>query len=195
MPVSAPPLFPFAAALIAGGQSRRMGRDKAFLDWQGQPLWEAQLDKLAALQPARLLLSCRREQTISAPQVEFVYDPPGSDGPLPALARCLEAVDMPVLALAVDMPRVTAAFLRELIAMSSTAHRGVIYHGTHGYEPLCALYPVTIMPLLQEAIAQGNFRFQNLIQNAVEAGWLTVVPMTQEKLFSNLNTPADLTSP
>lgn len=192
---SVPTPFPFAAALIAGGQSRRMGRDKAFLDWEGQPLWKAQLAKLEELHPARLLLSCRREQAIIAPQAELLFDPPGSDGPLPALARCLEAVGMPVLVLAVDMPHVSVAFLRDLIAMSSSATRGVIYHGTHGYEPLCALYPSSTLPLLHEAIAQGNFRFQSLVQKAVDAGLLMVVPMTQEKLFFNLNSPADLTAP
>jgi molybdenum cofactor guanylyltransferase len=195
LPVSAPSPFLFAAALIAGGQSKRMGMDKAFLDWQGQPLWETQLAKLAALQPSRLLISCRREQTIIAPQAEFVFDPPGSDGPLPALARCLESGNLPVLALAVDMPHVSADFLRELMAMSVSEDRGVIYHGPHGYEPLCALYPIGILPLLQEAIAAGNFRFQSLVQKAVDAGWLTVVPITEENLFFNLNTPADLATP
>lgn len=171
-----------------------MGQDKALLDWQGQPLWEAQLTKLRELQPTRLLLSCRREQNITAPHAELLFDPPTSDGPLPALARCLETAQMPVLALAVDMPHVSAEFLRALITMSSAAGKGVVYHGTHGYEPLCALYPATILPLLHEAMAQGNFRFQSLVQNAVDAGLLTVLSMTpeQEMLFFNLNTPADL---
>lgn len=196
MQSSAPSPFLFAAALIAGGQSKRMGRDKAFLDWQGQPLWEAQLAKLAALQPSRLLISCRREQAIIAPQAEFVFDPTGSDGPLPALARCLESANLPVLALAVDMPHLSVAFLRDLISWSESGTRGVIYHGTHGYEPLCALYPVTMLPLLQEAIAHGHFRLQSLVQKAVDAGWLHVVPLTpdQDKLFFNLNTPADLSA-
>lgn len=195
--MNAPSPFPFAAALIAGGQSKRMGRDKAFLDWQGQPLWEAQLAKLKSLQPARLLLSCRREQNIIASQAALLFDPPTSDGPLPALARCLEAAQMPVLALAVDMPHVSPDFLRDLIARGTSADKGVIYHGPHGYEPLCALYPVAILPLLQEAIAQGHFRFQSLVQKAVDAGWLTVVPLApeRERLFFNLNTPADLQTP
>ena len=56
----------FAAALIAGGRSRRMGTDKAFLDWHGRPLWEHQLEKLRALEPMRLLLSCREGQEFPA---------------------------------------------------------------------------------------------------------------------------------
>ena len=51
--------IPFAAALLAGGRSLRMGRDKARLPWGGEPLWRHQWRTLAALEPSSLLLSCR----------------------------------------------------------------------------------------------------------------------------------------
>jgi molybdopterin-guanine dinucleotide biosynthesis protein A len=44
------------AVLLAGGESRRLGRDKATIDWGGRPLWELQLEKLRALNPAEILL-------------------------------------------------------------------------------------------------------------------------------------------
>src|SRR6478735_7306580 len=94
----------FAAALIAGGQSRRMGRDKAWLDWRGEPLWQFQLRKLAELQPDALIISCREAQRLEPPSAVVLHDPPDNQGPLPALARCLEHARLPLLALAVDMP-------------------------------------------------------------------------------------------
>ena len=79
----------FAAVLLCGGQSTRMGRDKAFIDWQGRPLWQVQLDKLQQLGPERLLISCRAEQKVgqvfnlSSIASECVFDPPeADDGPL-----------------------------------------------------------------------------------------------------------------
>ena len=80
----------FAAALLAGGRSSRMGVDKALLDWRGVPLWRVQLGKLIQLNPDRLLLSCRAEQNLKNVFAEFVFDPPGNPGPLGAIARCLE---------------------------------------------------------------------------------------------------------
>lgn len=187
-------LATFAAALIAGGQSTRMGRDKAWLEWQGHPLWRVQLGKLAELSPALLIIACREEQRLIAEGTVLMTDPPGHEGPLPALARCLERAHLPVLALAVDMPRVTAPLLREILQYGHEGGCGAVFRSAHGYEPLCALYPREVLPLLRESLAQGNRRMQAFVQRAVDANLLHVIPLSDEReaLFFNLNTPADL---
>jgi molybdopterin-guanine dinucleotide biosynthesis protein A len=186
----------FAAALIAGGQSRRMGRDKAWIEWQGEPLWQFQLRKLRELNPALLLIACREEQHVTSEDAEVLHDPADNQGPLPALARCLARAGAPLLVLAVDMPHVTVALLRELFEQSAVAAatKGAVFHGTHGYEPLCAKYPAAVLPLLEDSLARGNLRLQVFVQQAVDAGLMRVIPLSkaQEALFFNLNTPTDL---
>ena len=194
MPHAARP--PFAAALLAGGQSRRMGQDKALLDWGGKPLWQVQLGKVAALNPARVLLSCREEQALSPvpPGVQPVYDPPDNQGPLPAIWRCLVQVRLPLLVLGVDMPGMAADFLGGIVQRGlSVPGRGAVYEGTRGFEPLAALYPVEVLPHLEEAVNTGNYRLQAFIRTAVEAGLLEALPVPAgaEGCFSNLNTPED----
>lgn len=183
-----------AAALIAGGQSRRMGQDKARLDWQGMALWQVQINKLAGLHPVPLILSCREEQALVCPGAAVLFDPPGNQGPLPALERCLEQAQKSLLVLAVDMPHVTIALLEEIVAVSVASGQGVIFHGACGYEPLCALYPFAVLPLLKRSLEEGNLRLQVFAQQAVDAGLLNVIPLSKERevLFLNLNTPADL---
>ena len=39
----------FSALLLAGGESRRMGRDKATIEFDGRPLWKRQMELLRAL--------------------------------------------------------------------------------------------------------------------------------------------------
>lgn len=172
-----------------------MGRDKAWIDWNGCPLWSVQLARLRSLHPSRLLIACREEQQIHSPDAEVFHDPPENAGPLPAILRCLEEVQMPLLALAVDMPAMEAAFLSGVVEAGLRCGKGVIYHTeAHGYEPLAALYPTEVVPLLHAAVAAQDFRLQALARVAADAGLLSVhrPSALEETLFRNVNTPDDL---
>ena len=176
-----------AAVLLAGGRSTRMGRDKALLDWQGRLLWQVQLDKLRALKPGRLLLSCRREQALQPTgDVNMVFDPEGADdGPLGAITCCLEIVQMPLLALAVDMPWMTTEFLRENL------RPGRFHHGAHGFEALAAIYVPSMLPAMQEALRERSLALQRLIGTCVQSGLAESVELdaSTAELFRNANTP------
>ena len=174
----------FAAALLAGGRSRRMGRDKALIEWEGIPLWQFQLSKLQELHPERLLISCREEQGLHS-AAEFVFDPPGSDdGPLGAITRCLELVQMPLLVLAVDMPWMTMAFLRDEVL------RGGFFCGDHGFEALAAVYEPRMLPAMQEALRSGRLALQRVI----EACGVEIHSLGPEQVdfFRNANSENDL---
>lgn len=174
----------FAAALLAGGRSRRMGRDKALIKWEGTPLWQFQLSKLRELNPARLLISCREEQGLQS-AAEFVFDPPGSDdGPLGAITRCLELVQMPLLVLAVDMPWMTTSFLRAEVL------RGGFFRGDHGFEALAAVYEPRMLPAMQEALQSGRLALQRVIE-ACEVEIRPILP-EQANSFRNANSENDL---
>ena len=46
----------FAAVLLAGGRSSRMGTNKASIEYEGMPMWRFQIDKLATLGSGSALL-------------------------------------------------------------------------------------------------------------------------------------------
>lgn len=189
---------PFAAVLLAGGRSTRMKQDKALLHWHGQDLWQAQLHKLQSIDAARVLLSCRSEQPLyvsPSEGVEMVHDPAGVDeGPLGAISRCLERVQMPLLVLAVDMPWMTAAFLREHLVPHTEPVVGRFFRGPHGDETLAGLYVPAMLPLMQKALGEKHLSLQPIIEAAVHSGLAITHALGDEQMpfFRNANTPADL---
>ena len=93
-----------SAALLVGGESRRMGQDKATVVFHGKPLWEIQLDLLRKLRPREIFLSARSEPVWRPADVHFVPDQTPSRGPLSGLAATLPRIRTDhLLALAIDM--------------------------------------------------------------------------------------------
>lgn len=189
---------PFSALLLAGGQSSRMGQDKAQLAWAGQSLWQVQARKLQALQPACLFIACRQEQGLheSAPpdlQAEWLFDPPGQgSGPLLPILNALTEAAKPLLVLAVDMPDMTPAFLAEILAQSPEGS-ALFFRTSHGIEPLAGLYTPAMIPLFEAAVAASRFSLRRLIEDVVEQGLALVLPLSpaDEGLFNNANTPGE----
>jgi FdhD protein len=184
----------FDAVLLAGGRSSRFGSDKAFLDWRGQPLYVAQLRKLASLGPGKLWLSTRPDQPFPGylEGVARLVDEEADLGPLGGLRTALAASDAPwLLVLAVDLPKMEPSYLSDLLAGGA----GAVPRTPRGWEPLAALYPrESLLGLVDEFLAAGHRRLQDLVDEAAARGWIGPVPVADPEaaLFANLNTPDDL---
>jgi molybdopterin-guanine dinucleotide biosynthesis protein A len=76
----------FTAMVLAGGQSTRMGRDKVWLEVDGQPLIHRQLSLLRQLQPEAILVSSpltKAMQTLGGQSFRIItrhWGPPGPEG-------------------------------------------------------------------------------------------------------------------
>lgn len=188
----------FAAVLLAGGRSRRMGQDKAFLKWEGDCLWQLQLDKLSALNPSRLIFSCREEQRVQFGPIdsgiEWFFDPQNFQlGPLGIIDRVLRVVQMPLIVLAVDMPRMTADFMRQEFLAAQILDRGLFYSSASGLEPLAALYVPSMLPIMEEALKADQLSLQKLLLQAHDCDLVDIRMAAdhQKPFFSNCNTPSE----
>ncbi len=167
-----------------------MGRDKALLDFRGQPLWRHQLETLRQLSPVQLLLSGPAR---SDHEAEPVADEIPEAGPLAGVAAALARARAPhLVVLAVDLPDMTAAFLRSLLA-DCRDRLGVVARTAEGFEPLAAVYPTSCAGLARQALEGGEFSMQALVERALKKGFLQAreISETERPLFANLNTPAD----
>jgi molybdopterin-guanine dinucleotide biosynthesis protein A len=180
--------------LLAGGQSRRMGKDKATLLLRGKPLWQIQLDLLRKLELAEIFISARTDPAWRPSEMQFVPDDPPSRGPLSGLTVSLAGMrGTHLLALAVDMPLMTETFLRSLCDQIEPG-RGVLPMIEDRAEPLTAIYPADAHVDFVEALSGNEFSLQSLTKRLVKAGKLRAfnVPKEKEMLFRSLNDPADL---
>ena len=182
------------ALLLAGGESRRMGVDKAALQFEGEPLWARQLRILRELQPEALWVSARVPPTWHPPEVEFVLDEPPSRGPLSGIAAALRRLSTShLLVLAIDLLRMTPEHLRQLRALAGPGC-GVIPRRGELFEPLCALYPVEAASPAQTVLAGGDVSLQHFARVLLGRNLLQIHPLSpaEEPLYRNVNTPADL---
>jgi len=184
----------FSAALLAGGKSRRMGRDKALLPVAGHAfLWQRQLALLDRLAPQRVFWSGHARDGLP-PHLRVVADPVPDAGPLAGICGCLEALESELLlVLAVDLSRMNADFLRRLLAECTSA-RGAVPRREERFEPLAAVYPKAMLAPAREHLAAGRRMLQDFAAAGLQAGLLQVINVGQEDdpLFHNLNRPEDL---
>jgi len=181
-----------SAVLLAGGKSSRMGRDKAFLEVEGEPLWRRQVETLRRLSPEQLLLSGPHRREWS--ECEIVADEVDDAGPLAGVAAALVKCATPLLVvLAIDLPRMTADFLQSLLALCRE-DQGAVPRGANGFEPLAAVYPASCAALAVAALRSADFSMQSLVRTGMRAHWLVEreISGAEIPLFANLNTPADL---
>lgn len=183
--------------LIAGGRSSRMGRDKAFLEWRGRPLFAVQLEKLARALPestAPLLLSANADQKFPdfMDKVRLLRDTTPDLGPLGALRDSLSAcreADF-LLALGIDLPAFPAEGLRRLIELAERSGRGVVPFHQGRWDPLAAVYPVAALPLVERQIAEGQLSLQRFCDLAEAGGLLEKIDVDPAWL-ANVNTPEE----
>ena len=187
-----------AAVILAGGRSLRMGRAKATLVLGGETLLARVVRAVRPL-VGGIVIVAASDQTIALdpdPTVSVVHDRVRSAGPLPAVARGLEAVTADAaFALACDAPFVRADVLRYLASRLGPDDTGVVPEWGGRLQPLVAVYRPTLGAELESLSARGEAR----LQAVADLPGVVVVPERELRgldpagdSFRALNTPADL---
>ncbi|MGH2603679.1 MAG: molybdenum cofactor guanylyltransferase [Dehalococcoidia bacterium] len=179
--------------VLAGGRSRRLGRDKALLELDGEPLVVRAVRTLSGL-AAEVLVLGPPERAILAPGARVIPDERPGDGPLPALATALrEMRGDRMIAVATDMPLLNAALLTYLLDRSEGYDATVPRVGGHTQQ-LHAVYARTCLPAIEAQLARDDLRISRLL------GCVRTLVIEEEEIarldpgflsFRNVNTAAD----
>jgi len=191
-----PPSAAPVGVVLAGGASRRMGRDKTLLALSdaGQPasLPAGTAERLAAV-CAEVAVADRGRGLL--PGLPSLPDGPGRGPAAGILGAAAAYPGRPLLVLACDLPRVPAALLAELARFEG--YDWVVPRWAGGLEPLCALYAPAALAALAERAGRGLLAPHRLAEEEnLAVRYLEGEDLARfgppEELFLNLNTPEDL---
>ena len=175
---------------LAGGKSRRMGRDKAAIEVDGQSLDSRPLDLLRR-HFARVLIAGDRPDLApdNIPAIPDIY--PGSA--LGGLYTGLRAATTDWIFVApCDMPYPDARIVALLISQRN-GFDAVVPRTPAGFEPVFALYHKRCLPHMQAMLEQGHYRIHDFYCgiNAHFVDWRQL-PEDWQRSLLNINTPDQL---
>lgn len=183
--------------LLTGGESRRMGRNKALLEIDGKPLVERSLEVLAGI-CSEVLISSREADSYTGYGYKVIPDRIKGKGPLGGLYSVLPQAGNEYLFLAAcDMPllneQAIAYLYRELGDFDA-----IVPSVLGRIHPLHAYYHRRILPLVEKNIQQEKLRLAGLL----DACRTKIVKLDEalkdsghrellERSFWNVNTPEE----
>lgn len=184
-----------SAAIMAGGKSRRMGQDKAWIELDGEPLIKRVAAVLAEVADEVIIVA--NDPRYESLGLKVVRDRYPQGGALGGIATGVGAATHDtVLVAACDMPFLSADVWRVLLGHAGEADV-VIPRVADEYETLHALYGKACLPHMARAVAENRLRvisfFDAVTVKAIEEPELRAVDPTL-RAFTNVNTPEELAS-
>ena len=182
-----------SAAIMAGGKSKRMGQDKAWIELDGEPLIQRVATVLAEVADEVIVVA--NEPRYASLGLRVVRDKYPAGGALGGIATGVAAASHDtVLVAACDMPFLSAEMWRLLL--SHVGEADVVIPRVGGeYETLHALYTKACVPQMARAIAENHLRviafFDQVRVLAIDEPELRAVDPTLRS-FTNVNTPEEL---
>jgi molybdopterin-guanine dinucleotide biosynthesis protein A len=185
--------MPVTGVILAGGKSRRMGRDKAFLPFGTGRLIERVIEVLRQVTGDVILITNTPEpyQPFGLPMFSDVIPEAGSLG---GIYTGLVSAKTPYsLCLACDMPFVKPEFLRFLCETAAEADVA-IPRNAEDFQPLCAVYSQVCREPIRQKIEAGRLKitgFFDQVRVRVVEGDLLSRYDPHDVMFFNANTPEE----
>ncbi|MGA9360150.1 MAG: molybdenum cofactor guanylyltransferase [Mycobacterium sp.] len=183
-----------AGVVLAGGESRRMGRDKATLPVPGGTT--TMVEHVVGIIDRRcepvFVMAAQGQPLPALPAARIMRDESRSQGPLPATGRGLhaaaEAGARLAFVCAVDMPLVTADLIDQLVRLAVETNAEVVSPWDGRSHFLAAVYRTDLADRIDRLVAAGERRMSALI----DASDAQQIVLSDSRPLTNVNTTADL---
>jgi len=178
--------------VLAGGQSRRMGRDKALLLRDGQTQLAYIVDLLSQVTD-RVFVSARSDQRDEAQRSQFeqIIDRYDDIGPIAGILSAMtEYPQVDWLIVACDLPNIDEPTLRFLLDNRSVEQPFTAFKSSHDSlpEPMCALYRTGSDAIVRRFVDDGIVCPRKILIRSDTH----ILEQPNPRSLDNINTPDDL---
>ena len=184
------------AVVLTGGKSSRMGRPKALLPFDGEPLIVHIVRHLKRVF-AETVVVAAPEQELPLLPVALVRDQVAYQGPVSGIYRGLNAATKEVcFVTSCDAPFLHLALISHLLSEISDCDV-VVPFWQERFQPLHAVYRRSVAPLLHEQLERGELRpiflYDKVRTRKVHEDEIRTLD-PEGMSFLNMNSPADYDS-
>lgn len=184
-------IIPMPAAVLSGGASRRMGRDKGALSYGAGTLAEFQTARLAAIFE-EVWLVAKRPPDYAFGAARVLLDDTPDLAAIHGLRRALREAKDRLFVLAVDLPALSAGVIRMIGERGeATRSQALVPRADGRLQPLAAVWRRTVLAELDRRVSKGELSLHGLAEAAgaeilPEQDWRQVDPSGNS--FLNVNT-------
>jgi molybdopterin-guanine dinucleotide biosynthesis protein A len=180
---------PFSGVVLTGGESRRMGTDKARLAVDGRPMAVRVADALRAAGAADVHAVGGAVDELRALGLDAVVDPRQGEGPVAGLLSAFAVVAHDVaVVLATDLAWMEPATVTALVDALADPAAAVAVARADRLEPLCAAWRVSrCRPVVEARYAAGERAVHRIL-----VALAPVEVLVPARTVANANTPEDL---
>jgi len=179
-------------AILAGGKSTRMGRDKALLDLKGKPFIQHVAEALQLVFRSVIIISDHgdRYRFLHLPVYQDIFK---NCGPLGGIHSALTHVSTEAVFLAsCDVPFLSPSIIRYVVGRK-TQNDVTLLYGGNSLQPLCGLYKRHCLPTVEHHLEQGRY---SVLECLREIHTTVLSPeldgaATESHALMNINTPSD----
>lgn len=177
----------WTGVILAGGRSRRFGSDKAFALYEGERFIDRTLRVMKNVFGEVVIVTNTPEKFRDFSKTALlIQDDSPFQGPLGGIVTALRTVSSSTFVSACDMPLLFEETILRLLKEDDGSDL-VAFEGEKGLEPLCALYRISLLPILESRLQNGRLNLLSLATERISIKTLSV-ESTDRRSLINVNT-------
>ena len=178
------------AVILAGGQSSRMGRDKALLELNEQKFIDHLVQELSGC--CKVMISAAHQDDYAGYGVPVIADETKGIGPIEGIRQALRSsVSEYVFVCAVDTPFVRKEMIQYLAEFISSDYDAFVFRDGDRIHPHIGIYSRAALPAIEEMIGEKQYRLTKLLSR-IRTKYVDIgTSCFDRKVLRNINTPDD----